>query len=99
MTTVDEIKNKYTTDAFEKKIPIDKFRQLGKPGQKLNMSIDPNVEKENQRIGSDMRFYAEKLSRAVGKASASTGLSGSRKKRADDLIAKMKEIIHMAEIM
>lgn len=97
--TIQEIKGKYATDAFEKKIPIDKFRQLGKPGQKLNMSIDPQVEKENQRIGSDMRFYAEKLSRAVGKASAAIGLAGSRKQRANDIIAKMKEIIHLAEII
>lgn len=99
MSTVEKIKEKYCVwDVFEKKIPLDKSRLPGKPGQKLNVTIDPNNAnaKKTKLLSDNLVFNAKLLLRAVGKAAASIDLY-KRESEVNKFIAQLKNLAESAK--
>lgn len=95
----EQLKTKYFVgDVFEKKIPLDKSRLLGKPGQKLNVTIDPNNAnaQKTKLLSSNLVFNAQQLLRAVGKAAASIDLY-KRESEVNKFIAQLKNLAESAK--
>jgi hypothetical protein len=95
----EKFKTKYLLgDVFEKKIPLDKSRLPGKPGQKLNVTIDPkNANTKKTKLLSDnLVFNARELLRAVGKAAASIDLY-KRESEVNKFIAQLKNLAESAK--